>query len=219
MIIYVCSDRGIVYSARAYRIPECTRNAAGTPLVQVFTSLFFFWLLMHFFSCLMVAYIFSLLETDFIFIWWWKNNFHYSCEWVCWKSVSTDAHSQWLHQESISEFVLGHTFIRNHSNSIGLSCSVLSYSDFVLCFQPIPWIPVLRFKILTCQVPGDELKWVRCCTNDDLVAMASQNGMVILCSCENVSYLMLFHLLFIMVLKPYVQDSTRAIDSTFDLGK
>lgn len=29
------SDRGIVYSARAYKIPECTRNAAGTPLVQV----------------------------------------------------------------------------------------------------------------------------------------------------------------------------------------
>ncbi|KAL6999596.1 hypothetical protein U1Q18_000754 [Sarracenia purpurea var. burkii] len=29
------SDRGIVYSARAYKIPECTRAAAGTPLVQV----------------------------------------------------------------------------------------------------------------------------------------------------------------------------------------
>lgn len=29
------SDKGIVYSARAYKIPECTRNAAGTPLVQV----------------------------------------------------------------------------------------------------------------------------------------------------------------------------------------
>ncbi|KAG8501825.1 hypothetical protein CXB51_004700 [Gossypium anomalum] len=33
-------------------------------------------------------------------------------------------------------------------------------------------------------VPGDELKWVRCCTHDDLVAMASQNGMVILSSCD-----------------------------------
>ncbi|PKI43009.1 hypothetical protein CRG98_036587 [Punica granatum] len=29
------SDKGIVYSARAYKIPECTRNAAGTPLVQM----------------------------------------------------------------------------------------------------------------------------------------------------------------------------------------
>jgi DNA gyrase/topoisomerase IV subunit A len=29
------SDKGIVYSARAYKIPECTRNAAGTPLIQV----------------------------------------------------------------------------------------------------------------------------------------------------------------------------------------
>lgn len=35
---------------------------------------------------------------------------------------------------------------------------------------------------------GDELKWVRCCTNDDLVAMASQNGMVILSSCDVVSH-------------------------------
>ncbi|KAL6327754.1 hypothetical protein AAG906_024724 [Vitis piasezkii] len=42
-------------------------------------------------------------------------------------------------------------------------------------------------------VPGDELKWVRCCTNDDLVAMASQNGMVILSSCEIVSSLISFH--------------------------
>lgn len=30
-----CSDKGTVYSARAYRIPECSRAAAGTPLVQV----------------------------------------------------------------------------------------------------------------------------------------------------------------------------------------
>lgn len=33
-------------------------------------------------------------------------------------------------------------------------------------------------------VPGDELKWVRLCSNDDLVAMASQNGMVILSFCD-----------------------------------
>eukprot|EP01018_Ginkgo_biloba_P037927 Gb_03542 [translate_table: standard] len=29
------SDKGIVYSARAFRIPECSRTAAGTPLVQI----------------------------------------------------------------------------------------------------------------------------------------------------------------------------------------
>ena len=34
------SDKGIVYSARAYKIPECTRAAAGTPLVQVPTIYF-----------------------------------------------------------------------------------------------------------------------------------------------------------------------------------
>lgn len=30
-----CSDKGTVYHARAYKIPECSRTAAGTPLVQV----------------------------------------------------------------------------------------------------------------------------------------------------------------------------------------
>ncbi|MFS7917931.1 putative DNA topoisomerase (ATP-hydrolyzing) [Helianthus anomalus] len=29
------SDKGIVYSAPAYKIPECSRAAAGTPLIQV----------------------------------------------------------------------------------------------------------------------------------------------------------------------------------------
>lgn len=46
---------------------------------------------------------------------------------------------------------------------------------------------------LTSKVPGDELKWVRCCTNDDFVAMASHNGMVILSLCSKAScYLLLF---------------------------
>lgn len=34
-MVYTFSDKGIVYSARAYKIPECTRTATGTPLVQV----------------------------------------------------------------------------------------------------------------------------------------------------------------------------------------
>lgn len=38
----VCSDKGIVYSARAYKIPECGRTAAGTPLVQVSIASFVF---------------------------------------------------------------------------------------------------------------------------------------------------------------------------------
>lgn len=36
------SDKGTVYSARAYKIPECSRTAAGTPLVQVFICPFSF---------------------------------------------------------------------------------------------------------------------------------------------------------------------------------
>lgn len=38
----------------------------------------------------------------------------------------------------------------------------------------------------TLQVPGDELKWVRRCADDDLVAIASQKGMVIVNSCNTV---------------------------------
>lgn len=33
---FIFSDKGTVYSARAYKISECSRTAAGTPLVQVF---------------------------------------------------------------------------------------------------------------------------------------------------------------------------------------
>jgi len=35
-------------------------------------------------------------------------------------------------------------------------------------------------------VPGDELKWVRRCGNDDLVALASQKGKVIVNSCDKI---------------------------------
>ncbi|EPS65552.1 hypothetical protein M569_09225, partial [Genlisea aurea] len=35
-------------------------------------------------------------------------------------------------------------------------------------------------------VPGDTLRWVRRCNNEDLVAMASQNGMVILSPCKDI---------------------------------
>jgi DNA gyrase/topoisomerase IV subunit A len=34
-VVGVSSERGIVYSIRAYQIPECSRTAAGNPLVQV----------------------------------------------------------------------------------------------------------------------------------------------------------------------------------------
>lgn len=49
-----------------------------------------------------------------------------------------------------------------------------------------------RVSLVNLQVPGDELKWVRLCTNDDRVAMASQNGMVILTSCEIVCFCFLY---------------------------
>lgn len=35
LFIYFVSDKGTVYSARAYKIPECSRAATGTPLVRV----------------------------------------------------------------------------------------------------------------------------------------------------------------------------------------
>jgi hypothetical protein len=37
------------------------------------------------------------------------------------------------------------------------------------------------------QVPDDELRWVRHCADDDLVVLASQNGLVLVNSCNKVS--------------------------------
>ncbi|XP_069144559.1 DNA gyrase subunit A, chloroplastic/mitochondrial isoform X2 [Solanum lycopersicum] len=78
------SDKGTVYSSPAYKIPECSRTAAGTPLIQILS---------------------------------------------------------------------------------------LSDGERIIAIQ---------------LVPGDELKWVKCCSNNDFVAMASLNGMVILTPCANI---------------------------------
>ncbi|KAE8076288.1 hypothetical protein FH972_014950 [Carpinus fangiana] len=116
------SDKGIVYSARAYKIPECTRNAAGTPLVQIL----------------------SLTDGQRI------------------TSVIP-----------VSDFT-GDQFL--------LMLTMKGYIKKVSLnsFSSIRSTGIIAIQL----VPGDELKWVRCCTNDDLVAMASQNGMVTLSSCE-----------------------------------
>ncbi|XP_048231515.1 DNA gyrase subunit A, chloroplastic/mitochondrial isoform X1 [Ricinus communis] len=118
------SDLGIVYSARAYKIPECSRTAAGTPLVQIL----------------------SLSDGERI------------------TSIIP-----------VSEFS-GDQFL--------LMLTVNGYIKKV----PLNLFSAIRSTgIIAIQlVPGDELKWVRCCTNNDLVAMASLNGMVILSSCENI---------------------------------
>lgn len=127
------SDQGIVYSAPAYKIPECTRAAAGTPLIQFL----------------------SLSDGERI------------------TSIIP-----------VSEFVEDQFLLMLTVNGYIKKVSLNSFSA-------IRSTGIIAIQL----VPGDELKWVRCCTNGDLVAMASQNGMVILTSCENVSYLMLFYLL------------------------
>ncbi|KAJ9685131.1 hypothetical protein PVL29_017243 [Vitis rotundifolia] len=116
------SDRGIVYSARAYKIPECTRTAAGTPLVQIL--------------CLSDGErITSIIP------------------------VSEFAEDQFLLMLTMNGYI----------KKVSLNF-----------FSSIRSTGIIAIQL----VPGDELKWVCCCTNDDLVAMASQNGMVILSSCE-----------------------------------
>lgn len=65
--------------------------------------------------------------------------------------------------------------------AIQLVCALL------FCLKILVWCHLVPIYIHNWQVPGDELKWVRHCTNDDFVAMASQNGMVIMCPCRNVS--------------------------------
>uniref|UniRef100_A0A7N0TXH3 DNA gyrase subunit A, chloroplastic/mitochondrial n=3 Tax=Kalanchoe fedtschenkoi TaxID=63787 RepID=A0A7N0TXH3_KALFE len=116
------SDRGIVYSARAYKIPECTRTAAGTPLIQVL----------------------SLSDGERI---------------TSVIPVSEFTEDQYLLMLTVNGYV----------KKVALSS-----------FSSIRASGIIAIQL----VSGDELKWVRCCTNDDLVAMGSQNGNVILSSCE-----------------------------------
>ncbi|KMS95952.1 hypothetical protein BVRB_003600 [Beta vulgaris subsp. vulgaris] len=118
------SDKGIVYSARAYKIPECTRTAAGTPLIQIL----------------------SLSDGERI------------------TSIIP-----------VSEFVEDQYLVMLTANGYIKKVS-LNY------FSSIRSTGIIAIQL----VPEDELKWVRCCTNDDLVAMASQNGMVILSTCETI---------------------------------
>ncbi|XP_057505008.1 DNA gyrase subunit A, chloroplastic/mitochondrial-like [Actinidia eriantha] len=116
------SDRGTVYSARAYKIPECTRAAAGTPLVQI---------------------------------------------------LSLSDHERITSIIPVNEFC-GDQYLLMLTAKGYIKKVSLNY------FSSIRSTGIIAIQL----VPGDELKWVRRCTNDDLVAMASHNGMVILTSCE-----------------------------------
>ncbi|KAG4150664.1 hypothetical protein ERO13_D04G017700v2 [Gossypium hirsutum] len=116
------SDRGIVYSAYAYKIPESSRTAAGTPLIQII----------------------SLSEGERI---------------TSIVPVTEFAEDQFLVMLTVNGYI----------KKVSLNYFSAIRSTGIIAIQ---------------LVPGDELKWVRCCTNDDLVAMASQNGMVILSSCD-----------------------------------
>ncbi|XP_030455942.1 DNA gyrase subunit A, chloroplastic/mitochondrial isoform X2 [Syzygium oleosum] len=116
------SDKGIVYSARAYKIPECSRAAAGTPLVQIL----------------------SLSDGERI------------------TSIVP-----------VKEFAEDQFLLMLSANGYIKKVSLNSFSS-------IRSTGIIAIQL----VPGDELKWVRLCSNDDLVAMASQNGIVILSSCD-----------------------------------
>ncbi|XP_010922921.1 DNA gyrase subunit A, chloroplastic/mitochondrial isoform X1 [Elaeis guineensis] len=116
------SDQGIVYSARAYRIPECTRSAAGTPLVQLL----------------------SLSEGERI---------------TSIIPVSEFAEDQYLIMLTVNGYI----------KKVPLNA-----------FSAIRATGIIAIQL----IPGDELKWVRRCADDDLVAIASQNAMVIVNSCN-----------------------------------
>lgn len=118
------SDKGTVYSARAYKIPECTRAAAGTPLVHIL----------------------SLSEGERI------------------TSIIP-----------VSEFVEDQYLLMLTANGYIKKISLNFFSS-------IRSTGIIAIQL----VPGDKLKWVRLCTNVDRVAMASQNGMVILTSCDTI---------------------------------
>ncbi|KAJ6808771.1 DNA gyrase subunit A, chloroplastic/mitochondrial [Iris pallida] len=116
------SDKGIVYSARAYRIPECTRTAAGSPLIQLL----------------------SLSDGERI--------------------TSVIPVSEFTEEQHLLMLT-----VNGYIKKVSLNA-----------FSAIRVTGIIAIQL----VPGDELKWVRCCVDDDLVAIASQNGMVIVNSCN-----------------------------------
>ncbi|KAF5202603.1 Dna gyrase subunit a [Thalictrum thalictroides] len=118
------SDKGTVYSARAYKIPECTRTAAGTPVIQLISSL--------------------------------------------------------SEGERITSIIPVSEFSGDDQYLIMLTVKGYIKKVSLKFFSSIRQTGIIAIQL----VPGDELKWVRRCSNDDLVAMASQNGKVILSSCD-----------------------------------
>ncbi|XP_050938095.1 DNA gyrase subunit A, chloroplastic/mitochondrial isoform X2 [Cucumis melo] len=118
------SDKGIVYSARAYKIPECGRTAAGTPLVQIL----------------------SLSDGE---------------------RITSIIPVSEFNEDQFLLMLTAYGYIKKVSLNF---------------FSSIRTTGIIAIQL----VSGDELKWVRRCTNDNLVAMASQNGMVILSSCDTV---------------------------------
>ncbi|GJM97030.1 hypothetical protein PR202_ga13925 [Eleusine coracana subsp. coracana] len=116
------SDKGIVYSARAYKIPECTRNAAGTPLIQLL----------------------SLSDGERI---------------TSIIPVSEFGEDQYLVMLTANGYV----------KKVPLNA-----------FSTIRSTGIISIQL----VPDDELRWVRRCGDDDLVALASLKGMVIVNSCN-----------------------------------
>ncbi|GJN22900.1 hypothetical protein PR202_gb10507 [Eleusine coracana subsp. coracana] len=119
------SDKGIVYSARAYKIPECTRNAAGTPLIQLL----------------------SLSDGERI---------------TSIIPVSEFGEDQYLVMLTANGYI----------KKVPLNA-----------FSTIRSTGIISIQL----VPDDELRWVRRCGDDDLVALASQKGMVIVNSCNKVA--------------------------------
>nr|Q5YLB5.1 RecName: Full=DNA gyrase subunit A, chloroplastic/mitochondrial; Flags: Precursor [Nicotiana benthamiana]AAR07942.1 DNA gyrase A subunit [Nicotiana benthamiana] len=118
------SDKGTVYSSPAYKIPECSRTAAGTPLVQIL----------------------SLSDGERI---------------TSIIPVSEFAADQYLVMLTVNGYI----------KKVSLNY-----------FASIRCTGIIAIQL----VPDDELKWVKCCSNNDFVAMASQNGMVILTPCANI---------------------------------
>ncbi|RWW47566.1 hypothetical protein BHE74_00046423, partial [Ensete ventricosum] len=131
------SDQGIVYSARAYRIPECSRTAAGIPLVQLL----------------------SLSEGERI---------------TSIIPVGEFAEDQYLIMLTMNGYI----------KKVSLNA-----------FSAIRATGIIAIQL----VPGDQLKWVRRCADDDLVAIASQNGMVIVNFCNKVSIFLSEHVYLSLV--------------------
>ncbi len=104
-VVGVSSERGIVYSIRAYQIPECSRTAAGNPLVQVWTFELCSSVLVHHRHNHNLVYVYMILFVELVILFGWLDYFGLNinlCVWICMPGLQCSVEDQ-VHGISLAE--------------------------------------------------------------------------------------------------------------------